>query len=76
MKVGIVGASGYTGQELMRVLTHHPKVEIAYATSERFAGLPVEAVFPSFKKATDLRPCPMEHRWMSWRNASKRARGL
>lgn len=55
MRVGIVGASGYTGQELMRVLTRHPKVEIAYATSERFAGLAVDEVFPSFKKVIDLR---------------------
>jgi N-acetyl-gamma-glutamyl-phosphate reductase len=55
MKVGIVGASGYTGQELVRILTRHPKVEIAYATSERFAGSAIDAVFPCFKGVIELR---------------------
>lgn len=54
MKIGVIGASGYTGQELLRILTHHPKVEIAYATSERFAGSAVDEVFPSFKGIIDL----------------------
>jgi N-acetyl-gamma-glutamyl-phosphate reductase len=55
MKIGIVGASGYTGQELVRVLARHPKVEIACATSERFAGSLVDEVFPSLKGIIDLR---------------------
>jgi N-acetyl-gamma-glutamyl-phosphate reductase len=54
MRVGIVGASGYTGQELVRVLTHHPKSEIVYATSERYAGSTIAEVFPSFKGVIDL----------------------
>jgi len=54
MKIGIIGASGYTGQELLRILARHPKVEIAYATSERFAGSAVDEVFPSFKGMIDL----------------------
>jgi N-acetyl-gamma-glutamyl-phosphate reductase len=54
MKVGIVGASGYTGHELMRVLTRHPKIEIVYATSERYAGSAIAEIFPSFKGVIDL----------------------
>jgi N-acetyl-gamma-glutamyl-phosphate reductase len=54
VKIGIIGASGYTGQELLRILAHHPKVEIAYATSERFAGSAVDEVFPSFTGLIDL----------------------
>lgn len=54
MKIGIIGASGYTGQELLRILVRHPKVEIAYATSERFEGSALDEVFPSFKGILDL----------------------
>ena len=55
MKVGIVGASGYTGQELLRLLIRHPKVEVTCATSERFDGSAIGAVFPSFRGIIDLR---------------------
>ena len=55
MKIGIIGASGYTGQELVRVLARHPKVEIAYATSERFAGAAIADIFPSLRGIIDLR---------------------
>jgi len=49
MKVGIIGASGYTGQELVRILAGHPKVEITVATSERFAGSAIGEIFPSLQ---------------------------
>ena len=55
MKVGIIGASGYTGQELVRILVGHPKVEITAATSERFAGSAIDEIFPSLKGVIDLR---------------------
>jgi N-acetyl-gamma-glutamyl-phosphate reductase len=55
MKVGIIGASGYTGQELVRILASHPKVEITVATSERFAGSAIDEIFPSLKGVIDLR---------------------
>jgi len=55
MKVGIIGASGYTGQELLRILAGHPKVEITVATSERFAGSAIGEIFPSLKGVIDLR---------------------
>jgi len=54
MKVGIVGASGYTGQELLRILIRHPNVEVTCATSERFAGSAIGAIFPSFRGVSDL----------------------
>ena len=46
-RVAIVGASGYTGAELVRLLTAHPGVTVTAVTSERAAGQPVEALFPS-----------------------------
>jgi N-acetyl-gamma-glutamyl-phosphate reductase len=55
MKAGIIGASGYTGQELLRILANHPKVEITVATSERFAGLAINEIFPSLQGVIDLR---------------------
>ena len=47
IRVGIIGASGYTGVELIRLLSRHPKVEIAVATSRQHAGKMVSEVYPS-----------------------------
>ena len=47
-RVGILGASGYTGAELMRILLQHPHVNIKYLTADRSAGLPFGEVFPQF----------------------------
>lgn len=55
MKVAIYGASGYTGQELMRLLFRHPDVDVAVVTSRKFKGVPVADVFPQFVGVTDLR---------------------
>lgn len=46
VKVGIIGASGYTGGELLRLLAGHPQVEVAAVTSRSLAGRPVGEVFP------------------------------
>tara|TARA_R100000005_G_scaffold96520_1_gene84144 strand:+ start:4237 stop:5298 length:1062 start_codon:yes stop_codon:yes gene_type:complete len=46
IKVGILGASGYTGAEAMRLLLRHPDVEISLLTADRKAGQPVEEVYP------------------------------
>ncbi|GBD45136.1 N-acetyl-gamma-glutamyl-phosphate reductase [bacterium HR40] len=46
IKVAIVGASGYTGAELLRLLVRHPHVEIGALTAERSAGRPLAEVFP------------------------------
>jgi N-acetyl-gamma-glutamyl-phosphate reductase len=47
-KIGILGASGYTGAELLRLLIRHPKVEIVLLTADRRAGKPMSDVFPQF----------------------------
>lgn len=54
IKVAIVGASGYTGGELLRILSTHPEVEVVAITSERSAGNPVEQVFPHLKQFFNL----------------------
>ena len=46
VKVAVVGASGYTGGELLRLIVGHPKMTLAAVTSEQSAGSPVSAVFP------------------------------
>ncbi len=52
-KVAIVGASGYSGQELVRLLLRHPQVAIACFTSRQYAGRPVTDVFPKFRGLVD-----------------------
>jgi N-acetyl-gamma-glutamyl-phosphate reductase len=47
-KIGILGASGYTGAELLRLLIRHPLVEIVLLTADRRAGKPMSDVFPQF----------------------------
>ena len=47
-KIGILGASGYTGAELVRLLIRHPSVEIALLTADRRAGKAMADVFPQF----------------------------
>lgn len=46
-KVGIVGASGFTGAELLRLLAGHPDLDVAVATGASQAGTPVAALYPS-----------------------------
>jgi len=53
-KIGIVGATGYTGVELLRLLVTHPEVEISYVTSRSNAGLRVDAMFPNLRGFIDL----------------------
>ena len=47
-KIGILGASGYTGAELVRLLLRHPHVDIVLLTADRRAGKPMADVFPQF----------------------------
>ncbi|NLL52120.1 MAG: N-acetyl-gamma-glutamyl-phosphate reductase [Peptococcaceae bacterium] len=46
MKVGILGATGYTGQELLRLLNNHPEAEIVYLGSSSSAGKDIAVVYP------------------------------
>ncbi len=47
IRVGVIGATGYAGAELVRILAGHPEVEISVLTSRQFAGLPFEQVYPA-----------------------------
>ena len=48
VRVGIVGASGYAGEELLRLLLRHPGIELTCITSRQHAGQPVGAAFPRY----------------------------
>ena len=54
IKVGIVGATGYTGVELLRLLTMHPGCELQTITSRAEAGRPVAELFPNLRGHLDL----------------------
>lgn len=54
IKAAVVGASGYIGGELVRLLAMHPEVEITAITSRRFAGQKVHKVHPNLR-GLDLR---------------------
>jgi len=54
MRVAVIGASGYTGLELLRILLRHPEFEIAVATSEQRAGTRVGDAFPSLRGLVEL----------------------
>src|SRR5260370_20409914 len=45
-KAAVVGASGYVGEELVRLLLAHPHVDLAAVTSRQFAGKPLAQIFP------------------------------
>lgn len=53
IKVGIVGATGYTGVELLRLLAQHPHAEITAVTSRQESGMPVADMFPSLRGHVD-----------------------
>ena len=55
MKVSIVGASGYAGGELLRLLLDHPNLSVAQATSESHAGEYVYQTHPNLRKRTNLK---------------------
>ena len=52
--VGIVGGSGYTGGELLRLLASHPEVKVTAVTSRKLAGKPVSLVHPHLKNIYSL----------------------
>src|SRR3954471_16205113 len=54
VRVSIVGASGYTGGEVLRLLLNHPNVEIGQVTSESNAGNYVHSIHPNLRKVTNL----------------------
>lgn len=54
IKAGIIGATGYTGVELLRLLARHPEVEVSVITSRAEAGVKVADMYPSLRGYIDL----------------------
>lgn len=54
IKIGIVGGTGYTGVELLRILGQHPQAEITCITSRKEAGLKVSDLYPSLRNRVDI----------------------
>lgn len=54
VKIGIVGGTGYTGVELLRLLARHPQAVLVAITSRKEAGMPVTDMFPSLRGCIDL----------------------
>jgi N-acetyl-gamma-glutamyl-phosphate reductase len=54
IKVGIVGGTGYTGIELLRILAQHPEVNLVAITSRKEAGTSVQDFFPSLRGTVDI----------------------
>jgi N-acetyl-gamma-glutamyl-phosphate reductase len=54
IKAGIVGGTGYTGVELLRLLVQHPQVELCAITSRKEAGTAVAQMFPSLRRRVEL----------------------
>lgn len=54
IRAGIVGGTGYTGVELLRILVLHPKVEVTVVTSRSDAGIRVDEVYPNLRGTLDI----------------------
>ena len=54
LNIAIIGASGYTGVELARLLSNHPEVRLTLVTSRQFEGQPLSQVFPNLRSKVDL----------------------
>jgi N-acetyl-gamma-glutamyl-phosphate reductase len=54
IKVSIIGATGYTGSELVRILYRHPEVELVALTTRSYAGMPLHKVYPHLYKYNQL----------------------
>jgi len=54
IRVAVVGATGYTGFELVTLLLHHPMVELSEITSQSYVGQPISKVFPALQKICSL----------------------
>jgi len=60
IRAAIVGASGYAGGELLRLLLDHPNVEVKQVTSQRYAGQPAHYLHPNLRGRTALRLTKLE----------------
>ena len=66
IKIGIVGGTGYTGVELLRLLAQHPQAEVVTITSRGDAGVPVADMYPSLRGRVSLKIRPR----LIWRLAT------
>ena len=55
VKIGIVGGTGYTGVELLRLLARHPQAQLTAITSRKESGMAVADMFPSLRRVIDLK---------------------
>jgi N-acetyl-gamma-glutamyl-phosphate reductase len=53
-RAGVIGATGYAGAELVKILSAHPQVDLTVATSRQYAGKPFTSAFPFMRGLTDL----------------------
>lgn len=60
IRVAVVGASGYTGVELLRLLVRHPEVELTCVTSRQYEGQQIADVFPSLAQIVTHRCCAVD----------------
>ena len=61
LKAGVVGATGYTGEELVRLLAHHPHAEVTYVSGNIDRGIKIQEIFPYLEKRVDLECKPYSH---------------
>ncbi len=54
LRVGVVGATGYTGEELVRLLVRHPEIEITYTSGKEDREVKIQDIFPYLKNKLDL----------------------
>ena len=54
IRVGVLGATGYAGVELVRLLCNHPDVEITYIVSNSYVGKKISEVYPHLRGVCDL----------------------
>ena len=53
MKVSIIGATGYAGAELLRLLNNHPEAQVVHITSESHTGEPISTIYPHLRGIYD-----------------------
>ena len=54
LKVGIIGATGYAGEELIKILLKHPKIKLTYLVAKIKKSVPINRIFPHLKSKIDL----------------------
>ena len=62
MKTAIIGGSGFAGGGLIRLLLHHPKIELEHVTSNRFAGNFVYYIHPNLRGHTNIKFTPYDQK--------------